>query len=381
MDHHQYDIAIIGLGNAGSQLLLAMINHPEFENHKILVLDDFKGDSLDKTWSFWEKETGKWDHLLSNEWKLGNFRTGKVDLDFDMSPYSYKKLKSHDVIAFAKAKLLNHPNYTLVESRANQVIENDNYATIVTESGSFETKLVLDSRIPKAFFEDTQSIKLQQHFLGWVIKTESEAFDPFRFVMMDYRLRDPGTTSFIYILPYSKTEALVEFTYFSSDLVAQEVYETYLKTYLKEYLKLDSYEITATEQGNIPMSTYRFEQHHTSLVHKIGTAGGWVKPSTGYSFKRSEKFVDQLLKNYLADKTLSDGMFSKKFRLYDDIMLDVLKNHNGRGHLLFQNLYKNNPISRIFSFLDEETTFLEELKIMLPLTSMPFIKGFFKKLF
>ena len=62
-------------------------------------------------------------------------------------------------------------------------------------------------------------------------------------------------------------------------------------------------------------------------------------------------------------------------------MLDVLDNHNERGHLLFQNLYKKNPIGRIFSFLDEETSIIEELKIMLPLTSLPFIKGFFKRLF
>jgi lycopene beta-cyclase len=62
-------------------------------------------------------------------------------------------------------------------------------------------------------------------------------------------------------------------------------------------------------------------------------------------------------------------------------MLDVLSEHNEKGHLLFENLYTNNPIDRIFAFLDEETRFSQEVKIMLPLTSMPFIKGFFKKLF
>ncbi|KQC32990.1 lycopene cyclase [Nonlabens sp. YIK11] len=381
MDHHQYDIAIIGLGNAGSQVLLSMLEHQGFEDHKILVLDDFQGESLDKTWSFWEKGTGKWDHLISYAWDLGSFKTNDLKLDFDLTPYHYKQLKSRDVIAFAKAKLIDHPNCTLVENRVTAVIENAETATITTEADSFEAKLVLDSRIPTAFFQDTKSIKLQQHFLGWVIKTEKEIFDPSRFLMMDYRLRDPGTTSFTYILPYSATEALVEFTYFSSEIVSNRTYEKYLKTYLSEYFNIESYEIIATEQGNIPMTTYRFEQHNTGLVHKIGTAGGWVKPSTGYSFKRTEKFVGILIDNYLKGKSLETGMFLKKFRFYDDIMLDVLKLHNDRGHLLFQNLYKNNPIKRILSFLDEETVLAEELKIMLPLTSWPFIKGFFKKLF
>ena len=381
MDHHKYDIAIIGLGCAGSQILLAMLENSDFKNKKIIVFDDFQNNSLDKTWSFWEKGTGKWDHLVDHTWKLGNFKTNQISVNFEMGPYSYKRLESRDVIAFAKAELLKNTNCTFIDSKVVQVIEKGSTATLVTEKGKLSSKLVLDSRVPKAFYQDKKSIKLHQHFIGWVIQTEKEVFDPLRFTMMDYQLKDPGTTSFTYILPFSTSKALVEFTYFSPNLVADNVYEHYLKTYIKDYLSIDNFEIVATERGNIPMTTYRFEQHNSKLVQKIGTAGGWVKPSTGYSFKRTEKKVAQLLQNYLAGKPLDYKIVSEKFRFYDDIMLDVLNKHNDRGHLLFQNLYKNNPITRIFSFLDEETSLIQELRIMLPLTSMPFIKGFFKKLF
>lgn len=81
----------------------------------------------------------------------------------------------------------------------------------------------------QSFFKDTQAITLQQHFKGWVIKTEEPVFNPEEFVMMDYRLREPETTSFTYILPYSKTEALVEFTYFSKEVVNDATYDKYLK--------------------------------------------------------------------------------------------------------------------------------------------------------
>lgn len=380
MDDHQYDIAIIGMGCAGSHILLEIMDQPEMRDKKILVLDDFNAESLDKTWSFWEKGSGKWDSLLSYMWQKGKFQTSKVDIDFSLNPYRYKKLESRDFIAFAKANLQQHTNITLVESKVDLIIESD-IATLETASETFHAKLVLDSRIPKEFFKDEKAITLKQHFLGWQIKTDQDIFDPERFVMMDYRLRDPGTTSFIYILPYSKTEALVEFTYFSADLVEDNVYEKYLTQFISEFLNTTTYEITATEQGVIPMTTYRFDQHHTPLVHKIGTAGGWVKASTGYSFKLSEKRAKVLVENYKAGKPLDQGMQKKRFQFYDEIMLDVLSAHNERGHLLFQNLYTNNPIDRIFAFLDEETRFSQELKIMLPLTSMPFIKGFFKKLF
>jgi lycopene beta-cyclase len=61
-------------------------------------------------------------------------------------------------------------------------------------------------------------------------------------------------------------------------------------------------------------------------------------------------------------------------------MLDVLAEDNKRGAAIFQNLYTKQPIESIFAFLDEETTFAQEIAIMLPLTSWPFIKFFFKRL-
>ena len=198
---------------------------------------------------------------------------------------------------------------------------------------------------------------------------------------MDYRLMDPGTTNFIYVLPYAENEALVEFTYFSPHVVEDEVYEQYLKKYIESYLQIANYHIVEREQGNIPMTSYRFEKHSTNLVHKIGTAGGWVKPSTGYSFKRTEKKAAQLIDNYFTGKNLGHEMINKKYRFYDDIMLDVLYKANDRGHLLFQKLYTNNDITRIFSFLDEETTFKEELNIMVPMTSYPFLRSAFTTIF
>ena len=272
MDHH-YDIAIVGLGCAGSHVLVQMLDHPEMSSKRIIVFDDFQADSLEKTWSFWEKGKGNWDSFLLDQWTQGKFQTNGVEIDLELNPYIYKTIKSKDVIAFAKAKLQQHPNTTFVEARVDRIEETD-LAVLHTNEGIFKSKLVLDSRISPDFYKDTKAITLRQHFLGWHLKTEVEVFDPNRFVMMDYRLRDPGTTSFMYILPYSKTEALVEFTYFSPDLVADLVYEKYLKQYIDTYLKGVEYTIAQTEQGVIPMTTYRFEKHHTPLVHKIGTAGG-----------------------------------------------------------------------------------------------------------
>ncbi|MGJ8684024.1 MAG: lycopene cyclase family protein [Nonlabens sp.] len=377
MDHH-YDIAIIGMGCAGSHVVQELLRHKT--TLKVVVIDDFKAKSLEKTWSYWEKGTGRWDHLISHSWEKGTFIMPTDLIPLDLNPYVYKTIESHDFIAFAKAELQKHPNFSIIEEKVKSV-SGDEIRTVHCDSTDITTNLVLDSRIDPAFFTDTKATSLQQHFKGWVIKTEQPAFDPEEFVMMDYRLIDAGTTNFTYVLPFSTTEALVEFTYFAKEIVSEETYEKYLKKYIKDLLQIESYTIEKTEQGIIPMTTYRFDQHHEKNLFKIGTAGGWVKPSTGYSFKMSEKKAAQLVNNILNHQVLHHQMNSKKFRFYDDIMLDVLHSDNGRGSKVFHTLYKKNNIKKIFSFLDEETVFKEELEIMLPMTSYAFIKSFFKQLF
>jgi len=383
MDHH-YDIAIIGMGCAGSHVVQELI--AQKTELSIVIIDDFKAQSLEKTWSYWEKGPGKWDHLIAQSWNKGLFKMPHETIELDLDSYLYKTLESRDFIAFAKAELKKASNFTLIEEQVHHVESDKEKGAskcvhVDYTTGTLTANLVLDSRIDPSFFKDSAVVTLQQHFKGWVIKTESKVFNPEVFTMMDYNLQDTGTTSFTYVLPYSTNEALVEFTYFSKDIVANEVYDEFLKTYIKENLQVKHYEITKTEQGIIPMSSYRFEQHNKARVYKIGTAGGWVKPSTGYSFKMSEKKAAQLVHNILHKKPLHHKMNSKRFRFYDDIMLDVLHSDNARGANVFHILYKKNSIKNIFSFLDEETVFKQELGIMFPMTSYAFIKSFFKKLF
>jgi len=213
-----------------------------------------------------------------------------------------------------------------------------------------------------------------------VIKTEKETFDKNTITMMDYRLKDGEQTTFTYVLPFSETEALVEFTYFTSEVVNEATYDALIKKYIKDYLKIENYTIIETEKGQIPMTNFRFEKFNTKNVTKIGTGGGWVKGSTGYSFKHTEKKIAKIIINIKANKTPSSNLFKSRFKFYDTIFLKVLKDENHKGEWIFQQFYDKNSIVTMFRFLDEESTFLEELKIMWSLFSWSFIKAFFKTL-
>jgi len=92
----------------------------------------------------------------------------------------------------------------------------------------------------------------------------------------------------MYVLPTSANEALLEYTLFSKDLLAKEEYETEIQNYIQK-LGITEYEIIEKEQGNIPMTCYPFWQHNSKNILNIGSAGGWTKASTGYTFKNTVK--------------------------------------------------------------------------------------------
>ncbi len=70
-----------------------------------------------------------------------------------------------------------------------------------------------------------------------------------------------------------------------------------------------------------------------------------------------------------------------RFWFYDLLFLDVLNRHNEKGYLLFSIMFKKNNPELIFKFLDEKTTFLEELKIMLSFPVGLFISALWKRIF
>ncbi|WP_033955940.1 lycopene cyclase family protein [Psychroserpens jangbogonensis] len=375
-----FDYIIIGNGLAGFQLALKLSEESHFKDKQIALIDPSEKNTNDKTWSFWQTESSLWNSIIHKSWKKASVITSKKEIDLELNPYTYNSVKSLDFYREAKAQLNKKENIQFIIEKVTSVKENES-VLVTTNKNTYSASHVFDSRVPDEFStEKNNSVSIIQHFKGWVIKTENNCFDETKVVMMDYRLKDGEQTTFMYVLPFSKTEALVEFTYFTENLVDEHVYDNYIKTYIKNYLQIDHYSIIETEQGQIPMTNYDFSKFNTNTVTKIGTGGGWVKGSTGYSFKLTEKKVAKIIENIKANKTPSSNLFRSKYKFYDKVFLKVLKDENHKGEWIFKQFYSKNSVQTMFRFLDEESTFLEEVKIMWSLFSWSFIKAFFKTL-
>ncbi len=376
-----FDYVIIGNGLAGLQLALELSKDPFFENYTIGLIDPSDKTDNDKTWSFWEIGEGKFDAIVEKVWHTAKFVSSEISLTIPLEEYQYKTIRAIDFYTWAKNQLIGNKNFKFVLDTVQAIKETDNM-TVIGEHQSYSAKHIFDSRVPREFYEQQSDYTLiHQHFEGWIIETETPRFQPGSFTMMDYRFQYKDSTSFIYVLPFSETKALVEYTFFTPFLVENQIYEDAIKNYLQNELKIDGYKILETEVGNIPMTDFPFWNFHSENVTKIGTGAGWVKGSTGYSFKHTEKNVSKLIENIKAGRRPDQDVFKKKFKFYDKIFLKVLHDENEKGVWIFERFYSKNSIRTMFRFLDEESTFSEDLGIMKSLFSMAFIKAFFKVLF
>lgn len=374
MNQRSFDFAIVGAGAAGLHLALKMANDVFFQNKKILILEKDEKTSNDRTWCFWESGKSQWDQLTRKQWDTGLFINQKKKLSFNLDPYRYKMIQSADFYAFAKSTLTQSKNITWIKEEITAIQEQLIFSTINT----YHAHHIFDSRMPQEYQKKKENYHtIMQHFKGWLIQTETPVFDSDTFTMMDYRLKWKNSTSFMYVLPVSDTEALVEFTLFNNELLADNTYDLYLTKYVEEILKIKNYTIKEIEKGIIPMSTYPFHTHHKKHISKIGTAGGWVRPSSGYSFKNADRYSTMMIENIKKGNKPEKGIATSRFRSYDAIFLKVLSKRNDLGEAIFTQLYTKPDIQEIFRFLDEESSLMEDIKVMFSLNKYPFWKAFF----
>ena len=378
----QYDYIIIGAGASGLMLADALGKDAFFSDTSILLLDKASKSTNDRTWCFWEKGEGQFDDIVSNTWHHIYFGGKKISKKFDIDPYSYKMIRGIDFYEEFLERIRKYPNISFRQESITQVEDYGNRVLVSSDKNQYSALKVFNSIFDyKMATHQEKYPVLQQHFVGWTVRTKSPVFDVDQVTYMDFSIPQKGNTRFMYVLPFSETEALVEYTLFSKDLLPKEEYKNAISDYLRNYLNCDDFEIMETEQGSIPMTCYDFQEHHTQNIRFIGTAGGWAKPSTGYTFKSSSKKVPVLVEYLKTGKPLDQLSFKNKFWFYDLLFLDVLAKDNANGHHIFETLFKNRDPQLIFKFLDEETSVFEDLKYVLGCPKLPFIRALLGRVF
>lgn len=369
----QYDFIIAGGGAAGLSLAYHLIHSP-LRNRSILIVDKSAKDRNDRTWGFWTDQPLLFDPIVYRSWGKLHFAGDGVEKMIDLQEYCYKMIRGIDFYRFTRQKLAAAGNVDFLQGVVEQITEDGDGAQGVVDGRSLRGKWVFDSVIrPSAFqpqCDDYHYLKL--HFKGWVIETPEAVFNPEAVTLLDFRTPQEGETRFFYVLPFSRKRALVEYTLFSKGCYSHSQFEKVLQTYLRDVVGLaaGAYRIVEKESGTIPITDRPFPRRTAKHVMTIGAKAGRIKCTTGYAFLRiqqdSAAIVQSLLKHGHPFDVTADPRF---YRLLDTVMLHVMAHHGDKIRPTFTAMFNNNPIERIFRFLDEEASAAEMLLLM---ASMPF---------
>ena len=372
-----YDYIFTGAGLSALMTVYKMVQSGTFKNTSILLLDENTKKTNDRTWCFWKTNDSVWEKSISKKWDSALFANENFRRDLDLQPYDYNMVKGLDFYTQVFDLLSKQENITFVNQKVLEIEESETIILVQTESESFSCSKLFNSIYNKHKAESQAKYPvLQQHFIGWFIKSEQPVFNSEQATFMDFSVEQKGNTRFMYVLPTSKTEALLEYTLFSHHHLKKEEYENEIQQYI-EKLGITTYEIVEKEQGSIPMTCYPFWKANTKNVLNIGTSGGWTKASTGYTFKNSDKKSSELVAFLQRETDFIKFHKRTKFWFYDLLLLDILDRKNELGSHIFSSMFKKGNPSLIFKFLDEETTLYEDIKVILKCPKMLFIKAIF----
>lgn len=346
----QKTLTILGAGCASLSLARHKTRLPFDDIH--IITDQDPCDRADHIWGFWQMP-----------W---------LDEASDLSRKSWQKwkiiTKEHSILHEAH----HHPYHAISARSWLQSCQEiaDPRVTITTIHEDLPDAPYFDSRpLPRP--KDA----MRQHFIGHHITTKTPAFDPSTALLMDFRCDQSEGLHFLYLLPFSETEALVESTLFSYNLLDDAYYETAIKRYLEDCHNLTDYDVISVEKGDIPMADI---YDRASPDTAIGARGGAIRPSSGYAFTFIQKQIADLLASYQPTNTnqgKATRPISKRDLWMDAVFLRVLKGRPDLSISLFAKMAKVLTGDEFACFMSGTANAMILFKVILAMPKFVFLSA------
>lgn len=376
-----YDYIIAGGGMAGLSLGW-YLSKSDLPFSRVLLLDREQKTKNDRTWCFWSLDDPGFASIVHKRWACIDFKSETFSKRIDLGDFRYRMVQGIDFYAFVLRELSFDKRFEFKYGNVEIVRDSPDgsYAEVMFEGQHLSAAYVFDGLfLPKEFRVDELRYSfLKQHFYGLNIRARRPVFDPECPTLFDLRIRQAGAFRFMYILPESAHEGLVEYTFFSDKVIDKPEYLAGLKTYIENSLGLSEseYEILEEESGIIPMTDQPFRRRTGKRVLTIGSKGGRVKASTGFAFWRTQRDSIAIVESLrTTGAPFSIPQAPNRYRAFDAMLLHILKHDPETAVRIFSVLFERNPIERIFRFLDEDGTLPENLKLMTSVPPLPFISA------
>ena len=348
-------VAIIGDGCAGLSLAAKAESLPEHEMH--VFSPQANAPNNDHVWGYWQMD---WlqdiKQLADKTWDKWIIETAKDKIEMKAGKHPYQ--------AITRKKWLTHCRS---KAKKNGTVFNSDMSLI----DHYPADLIFDSRPPKS-----NANMMVQHFIGWEVQAKAGSFDDSKAILMDFRCDQSRGMHFIYCLPFSDKNALVESTIFSPTIEEDDFYETAISTWLSDCAGISLFKVLRREQGAIPLGLMR---RHDEKFNGLGGNCDAIRPSSGYAFSFIQKQILKAINSVKEGKKLIFVSPHKKIDLWmDRVFLSVLRHQPYYAPKIFSALANSLTGDEFAKFLSGEANLKMRLKVIFAMPLKPFIIALFR---
>ena len=372
-----FDLIILGGGCAGLSLATRLAELGQ-ASPKTLIIEARAQYQHDRTWCFWDDGATRLQPLIQHRWQKMTVRAeGRaVTVDCGAKPYCLLPASifySSATHAIAISDRLDLILDTQVHAQPRKT--GDKWIA-ETSKGIFAAKLVVDTRaLQKPIFGDAI---LWQSFHGCEIECETAVFDPTRTDLMDFADGRDADIRFTYVLPLSRTRALVETTVFGPEPHTPLALGIELNTAIARYTGGARYNVLRSEDGVLPMGIASAAANADPTCVRAGLSNGGARPSTGYAFQRIQRWADRCAQN-LHQKQLPLGHAPDPplLRAMDHLFLSVLRARSAKAPAMFLALFEKVATARMIRFLSDGGSLFDYAIVASALPVLPFLAEVF----
>ena len=367
------EIAILGAGCAGLSLAVAL-DRARTPGH-VLLLEPRTAYTRDRTWCFWNTEEHPFTSAISHSWQSWRVSQGAAAAVQSSRRYQYCHIPGDAFYRAAIGQVERAPEQELCPGITVHSVQPQPNGCIAVETsnGRLLANYVFDGR-PQASVS-TRAVLLQR-FLGWHVQAATPCFDGKTVELMRFLPADaPGRIRFLYLLPFSQTEALVEMTYLDDPALPEPDYERDLTEWLAEHV--GEWTVLHSERGALSMGGAELQGVAEQGICAIGARGGRIKPSSGYAFLRIQRHSRAIAEALRDGRPVPTGAEPKLYEAMDSVFLRALRRSSREAPELFLRMFAGAAPDALVRFLGEASPPAEMLQVALALPKLPLVRAGF----
>ncbi|MGB0668871.1 MAG: lycopene cyclase family protein [Porticoccaceae bacterium] len=355
----ELDIAIIGGGSAGISLAT------QLKDCSAVIVEPRTPEERDCSWALWATplQQQQYASVTRGSWQQWRLVDHHTEVLHQTDQYSYTSLSAAAYLSMCEKQLPE--TVELIRATAENIQANGNGGLFSASGKLYNAAQLYDSRPPNMAPQ-----ALKQHFVGWEIRTKSPISDPQIATLMDFRVDQSRGLHFIYVLPFSDRQLLIESTMISTHLEDKGWYRQAMTQWL-EHQGVEIEETVREETGVIAMDA---TTPIDSAIAGIGATGGAVRLSSGYAFSNIQVQIARLAKNintgdYSVPAPISSGLI-----YMDRIFNAVLVAQPELGPSIMMRTARALDGNGFARFMLGTATLMDWARVILAMPKMPFIR-------